>query len=67
VFGDVHAVFVSGVRGEGGVDVAGVFGGAAVDEGEVLLLDHIVLELVGEMALGVGVLGEEEDAGGLLV
>jgi hypothetical protein len=67
VLGDDHELGVIGARGEGGVDFAGGIAGAADDQGEVFLLDRVVLELVGEVALGVDVLGEEEDAGGVLV
>lgn len=65
--GDAHAELVGGVRADGGVDGAGGAAGASFDEGEVLLLDGVVLELVGEVALGGGVEGEEQDAGGVLV
>ena len=47
---------------ERGVDLAAVRGGDAVDEGEVGLADLAAVELGVEVAVGGGVLGEDDDA-----
>jgi hypothetical protein len=52
---------------EGGVDPAAVRGGDAVDEGEVGLADLAAVEPAVEVAMGPGVLGEDDDAAGAAV
>jgi hypothetical protein len=67
VLGDGHLLFVGRVDGEGSGDLTAVFGGATRDEGEVLLLHEVVLELVGEVALRVFIFREEDEARRLFV
>lgn len=55
------------VGGDGGVDEAIGFGRSAVDQREVFLFHEIILELMGKMALGGQVLGQQQYAGGVFV
>ena len=54
-----------GADGEG--DFAAFGGEGAVDEGDVAFVDLAVFELHGEVALGIGIEAEEEEAGGVHV
>ena len=48
-------------------DVVAVALGDARDQGEVLLLDRALLELLGELPVGEVVLGDDQQAGGVAV
>ena len=61
---DGHPLPVHGVAADRGVDLAGGAGGRPEDEGEVLLLDRAPGELPDEGAVGLVVLGDDEQAGG---
>jgi hypothetical protein len=67
LFRHAHHLRIARVRCDLRVDLAFVGGRFAGDQREVFLLHGIVLKLVGEVALGCGVLGEEQDAGRVLV
>ena len=62
---DDHAVFVFGVAADGEVDGAGLLEWGTADEGEVFLGDGAVVELGGEVFVGFGGEGEEDEAGGV--
>ena len=65
VDGHDAAVFLG--AGEIADDGAGVFVEVAPDEGVVFALDGVIEELLGEVGLGLFVLGEEEESGGVFV
>ena len=62
---DDHAVFVFRIAADGEVDRAGFLERGAADEGEVFFDDGAGVELGGEMFVGFGGEGEEDDAGGV--
>lgn len=62
---DDHAVFVVGVLADGEVGGAGFLDGGSADEGEIFLGDGACAELLGEVFLGGGGFGEEDEAGGV--
>ena len=64
---DGHAIALSGMRGDRGVDFALVTRCPACDEREIFLSDLIVLELGGKVSLGGNVFGKQEDAACILV
>ena len=62
-----HADAADEVAGDGEVDGGVVFGDVAVDEGDVGFGDLALGEHLAELAVGAVVLGDEDDAAGLLV
>jgi hypothetical protein len=67
VFGNAHPIRAGWMRREWGVNFALVLRRFAVDQGEIFLLDLVVLELVGDMPLGCDVFGHEQHAAGFFV
>ncbi len=67
LFADSHPVALGGMRGEGGVDFAFGFVGAAGDDGKIFFLHLVILELVREMTLGGDIFCQEQDAAGVFV
>ena len=64
---DGHFFAVGGVEADAAFDVVGVSLGSAGDEGEVFLVDGALFELEGEVAVGLVVFGDQEEARGVAV